>query len=73
MSINLFVIHDRDQGVPHAEVFNQPIAEALESEVNRIMLVECIENTLGYEAPSYDTPFIWYTFTTEWNSMGRYS
>lgn len=54
--INPYVIHDRDQETPGAVRFNQPIVDAVGIQTKRIMLEECIEDVLGYEAPSYEKP-----------------
>lgn len=48
----IFVIHDRDGGTPGAESFNAPIAAAVGDASKVIMLEECIEDLLGYPAPS---------------------
>jgi predicted ATPase len=60
-----FVIHDRDQGVPGAEKFNEPI-KRLVGEQNVIQLEECIEDVLGYEAPSREKPSTAYDCTKAW-------
>lgn len=57
MGINPMVIHDKDEGTPGAEVFNDPIKEAA-GEENRRMLENCIEDILGYNAPSSEKPHI---------------
>ena len=61
-----FVIHDRDKGTPKAEEVNPRILDALESEDQRIMLKECIEDALGYDAPSKDKPFKAHLETKDW-------
>lgn len=63
-----FVIHDRDQGVHKAEEVNPRILSALQSEDKRIMLEECVEDVLGYKAPSKDKPYKAFLETKDWNS-----
>ena len=66
LDVNFFVIHDRDQGTVGAEVFNQPIADAVGEPDQVIMLRECVEDLLGYAAPSSEKPFKAYKKTLEW-------
>ena len=66
LDVNFFVIHDRDQGTVGAEVFNQPIADAVGEPDQVIMLHECVEDLLGYAAPSSEKPFKAYKKTLEW-------
>lgn len=69
MGIKPFVIHDRDQETPGATRFNQPILDALDGDANRrFMMAECIEDELGYPAPSSDKPFKAYKFVQNWTS-----
>lgn len=68
MGIQPYVIHDEDSDVPHAAVFNLPIAEALGGETKRIMLHNCIEDVLGYNPPDSEKPYKAYKFIEEhWN------
>ncbi|WP_410514009.1 AAA family ATPase [Paenibacillus sp. BR2-3] len=68
MGINPVVIHDKDEGVIRAEIFNEPILTAIGEEDNRIMLTNCIEDILGYEAPSNEKPYNAYRYIAEnWN------
>lgn len=68
IGINYFVIHDRDQGVAGAEVFNQPILDAINGDSRkRLMMQECLEDELGYPAPSSEKPYKAYQKTLEWN------
>ena len=74
MGIDLIVIHDRDKGKDKAEQFNPYILQAIEDESRRIMMEECIEDVLGYTAPSSDKPFKAYKFisdnwTDDWSSV----
>lgn len=64
-----FVIHDRDQGVQRAEEVNPRILTAVQSENKRVMLEECIEDVLGYNAPTKDKPYKAYLETKDWNSF----
>lgn len=67
MDIHPFVIHDRDNGTKGAEVFNNPILEALGDREKIMMMNECIEDELGY-SPSADKPFKAYQFVSQWKS-----
>jgi predicted ATP-dependent endonuclease of OLD family len=55
--VNYFVIHDRDLGVLKAEEVNPRILAAIASEDKRIMLEECIEDTLGVIFPKNETVY----------------
>lgn len=67
MGINYFVIHDRDQGVAGAELFNAPILAAMHGDsTKRLMMEECLEDELGYQAPSSEKPYKAYQKTLEW-------
>ncbi len=63
--INPFVIHDRDAGVTKAEMFNKPISDIVGSE-NVIQLKECIEDVLGYAAPTSEKPYTAYSIVNKW-------
>jgi predicted ATP-dependent endonuclease of OLD family len=64
-----FVIHDRDQGTAGAEVFNAPIASAINDKRRLTLNHENIENTLGYTAPTADKPFKAFTVTNNWTTV----
>jgi len=64
-----FVMHDRDQGVAGAVVFNQPIADAVNDAARVIMNQENVEDSLGYTAPASDKPFKAFIHTSEWTSI----
>ncbi len=66
MSLDVFVMHDRDQGTQGAEAVNTSILSVIGSEDKRIMLEECIEDVLGYTAPSNEKPFKAYQKTLTW-------
>lgn len=64
-----YVMHDRDQGTAGAEVFNAPIASAV-NDPNRLTLNhENVESSLGYTAPSADKPFKAFTVTNAWTTI----
>lgn len=66
MGIAPIVVHDRDEGVAGAEVFNQPIAAALSGTGKVIQMVENVEDEIGYSAPTYEKPFKAYQQTQTW-------
>lgn len=69
LGINYFVIHDRDRGTPRAENYNEHILNAMNGqEQKRIMMQECVEDELGYPAPSNEKPYNAYEKTQEWQS-----
>ncbi|SCT28065.1 ATP-dependent nuclease [Staphylococcus caeli] len=65
MGIKIHVIHDRDGNTPGAIKFNKPISEALNDDNKLHLLKECIEDTLGYKAPSNEKPYQAYKFINE--------
>lgn len=68
MGINPVVMHDKDEGNERAEVFNEPILLAVGDETRRIMISNCIEDILGYAAPSGEKPYKAYKFISDnWN------
>lgn len=66
MGLAPIVVHDRDGGVAGAEVFNQPIADALGVVGKVVQMHENIEDEIGYTAPTYDKPFKAYQETQQW-------
>lgn len=60
-----FVMHDLDLETPKAIIFNNPISEVLEDENRLFRLENCIEDILGYPAPSKDKPYKAYKFIQE--------
>jgi predicted ATPase len=66
MGIAPIVVHDRDGGVAGAEVFNQPIADALAGGGKVVQMHENIEDELGYPAPSSEKPFKAYQHAQAW-------
>ena len=68
MNVDLFVIHDRDNGTPRAEAMNQPILDALGGDnTKRLMMHECVEDELQYPVPLSDKPFTGYQHVKDWN------
>lgn len=57
MGIIPYVMHDRDAGTPGATKYNVPIREALDYDSQLFVLEECIEDVLGYTAPSSEKPY----------------
>lgn len=56
LGIDYMIMHDRDAGTEKAEAMNQPILDQT-GEDRRIMIEECIEDLLGYDAPSSEKPY----------------
>lgn len=74
MDIAPIVMHDEDSGNTRAEVFNQPILDAIGDSSRVVRLSNCIEDVLGYTAPSKDKPFTAYKFIVDnwdddWDKM----
>lgn len=65
MQIKLYVMHDKDANTPGAVVFNEPIRQALGDDNRLIVLENCIEDVLGYPAPTSDKPYKAYCFIKE--------
>lgn len=66
LNVDCFVIHDRDSGCANAVKFNQPIADMVGDPDKVVMLEECMEDVLGYDAPSSEKPFKAYKNTQGW-------
>lgn len=66
MGITPIVVHDRDGGVAGAEVFNQPIADALAGGGKVVQMHENIEDEMGYPAPTLEKPFKAYQHAQTW-------
>ena len=64
-----YVMHDRDQGVAGAVVFNQPIADAINDNTRLILNHENVEDSLGYVAPAKDKPFQAFLHTNQWATV----
>ena len=69
LNVNIFVVHDEDADTPGAAKMNQPILEALGGAENcRLMMKNCVEDELGYPAPSSEKPYKAFLFVKDWNS-----
>lgn len=66
MGIFPIVVHDRDGGVAGAEVFNQPITDALSGGGKVVQMHENIEDEIGYAPPASEKPFKAYQKTESW-------
>ena len=68
MQIDIYVMHDKDEHTPGAVVFNEPIRQALNKDSHLFVLENCVEDVLGYSAPSSDKPYRAYCYINEnWN------
>lgn len=56
LNMDVFVIHDRDEGTERAEAFNAPILKVIDDPSRCHVAVNCVENLLGYDAPANDKP-----------------
>lgn len=74
MHINIYVMHDKDEKTSGAVVFNEPIRQALNDDTHLFVLENCVEDVLGYSAPSSDKPYKAYCYIKEkwktWNDIG---
>lgn len=61
-----FVVHDADTGTVGAECFNEIILDAVGDPARVLRLNRCIEDELGYQAPSSDKPFRAYKHVSGW-------
>lgn len=69
LGVDLFVVHDEDSETSGAAIMNAPILQALNNDVSkRLMMHNCIEDELGYAAPSSDKPYKAYQFVKDWNT-----
>ena len=74
MHINIYVMHDKDKNTPGAVVFNEPIRQALNDDTRLFVLENCVEDVLGYSAPSSDKPYKAYCYIKDnWNSWNDVS
>lgn len=65
MGVEPLVMHDSDIGTQGAEVFNQPILEAVGDPTRVFQLNNCMEDVLGYTVPSSEKPFKAYKYIKE--------
>jgi len=56
LDVNYMFMHDRDAGTEGAEAMNAPILLQTGDD-RRVMIEECIEDLLGYAAPSSEKPY----------------
>lgn len=64
MGIKPYVMHDKDEGVERAMVFNKPIADLVDGD--RLFIIQnCIEDILGYPSPTKEKPFTAYKYIEE--------
>lgn len=69
MGVDVFVVHDEDSETPGAVVMNQHILDALGGDVTkRYMMHNCVEDVLGYGAPTSDKPYHAYSYVKDWQS-----
>jgi putative ATP-dependent endonuclease of the OLD family len=69
MGIEPIVVHDRDQGIDGAEVFNEHIANALAGRGRIVLMRDCVEDEMEYSAPSSEKPYTAYKKTEKWGSQ----
>ncbi|HET7175479.1 MAG TPA: AAA family ATPase [Gammaproteobacteria bacterium] len=73
LKFNIYVMHDLDKGVDGAEIFNEPIKKALGNNERLFPLENCVEDVLGYKAPSREKPFTAYEkmsgFGENWDGL----
>lgn len=62
MHIDIYVMHDKDENTPGAVVFNEPIRQALDNDTHLFVLENCVEDVLGYVAPTSDKPYKAYCY-----------
>lgn len=73
MRIDIYVMHDKDSETPGAVIFNEPIKRVLDNDNHLFVLENCVEDVLGYSAPSSDKPYKAYCFIKdnwkEWKNI----
>lgn len=65
MQIDIYVMHDKDEHTPGAVTFNEPIRQALNKDSHLFVLENCVEDVLGYSAPTSDKPYRAYRYINE--------
>lgn len=69
LNVDLFVVHDEDSATAGAVKMNNPILVALDNDFSkRLMMHNCVEDELGYTAPSSDKPFKAYLQVKDWKT-----
>ncbi|MHB8128915.1 MAG: ATP-dependent nuclease [Mobilitalea sp.] len=72
MGINPTVMHDQDSGTAGAEIFNQPILNAVGNPEKVYALTNCIEDVLGYPAPTSEKPYKAYKYIKDnWTDVNH--
>ena len=73
MHIDIYIMHDKDEDTPGAVVFNEPIRQALDNDSHLFVLENCVEDVLGYTAPTSDKPYKAYCYINknwgEWKNI----
>lgn len=65
MQIDIYVMHDKDENTPGAVIFNEPIRSVLDDDSHLFVLENCVEDVLGYPAPTANKPYKAYCFIKE--------
>jgi predicted ATP-dependent endonuclease of OLD family len=65
MGLKPIVVHDRDNGIEGAEIFNEPIKKAVNGNGRLVTMNENVEDEIGYKANS-EKPFKAYLETKKW-------
>jgi len=65
MGIKPIVVHDRDNGIEGATKFNKPIQDAIDSNGRIVLMIENVEDEVGYIANS-EKPFKAFLETEKW-------
>ena len=65
MHIDIYVMHDKDADTQGAVIFNEPIRQALDNDGHLFVLENCVEDVLGYTAPTSDKPYKAYCYINE--------
>lgn len=68
LNVDVFVVHDKDSGTPRAMSYNAPILAAVGDPSKVIMLEDCVEDVLGYPAPTNEKPYNAYIKIKDWKN-----
>lgn len=75
MHIDIYVMHDKDADTQGAVIFNEPIRQALDYDDHLFVLENCVEDVLGYTAPTSDKPYKAYCYINdnwkEWRDISE--
>ena len=75
MHIDIYVMHDKDADTQGAVIFNEPIRQALDHDDHLFVLENCVEDVLGYTAPTSDKPYKAYCYINdnwkEWRDISE--